>query len=110
LEWATIDSIVKANETVTTLVANSNGTYTYTSEDNTVTIIDIPNSVIENFETIVNGGPVDINGTTYTTIEEYITNLANASVTIEGSDFINVTGSGTTTDPYVVAIQEGAPD
>src|SRR5690554_3484663 len=107
LEWATIESIVQANETVTTLVANTDGTYTYTSEDNTVTIIDIPNAVIENFETIVNGGPVDINGTTYTTIEEYITNLANSSVTIEGSDFITVTGSGTTADPYVVAIEEG---
>src|SRR5690554_2614043 len=110
LEWATIESIVQANETVTTLVANADGTYTYTSEDNTVTIIDIPNSVIENFETIVNGGPVTINGTTYTTIEEYLTQIASSSVTIDGGDMITVTGSGTTADPYVVSIEAGAPD
>ncbi len=41
LEWATIESIVQANETVTTLVNNTDGTYTYTSENGTVTIINI---------------------------------------------------------------------
>src|SRR5690625_485171 len=107
LEWATIESIVQANETVTTLV-ESNGIYTYTSEDGTVTVIDIPASVVENFETIVNDGPVTVNGETFNTVEEYITHIANESVTIGGSDFINVTGSGTAADPYVVAIEEGA--
>src|SRR5690625_3062325 len=107
LEWATIESIVQSNETITTLV-ESNGIYTYTSEDNTVTVIDIPASVVENFETIVNDGPVTVNGETFNTVEEYITHIANESVTIGGSDFINVTGSGTDTDPYVVAINEGA--
>ena len=110
LKVVSSDDIVKANETVTTLVANADGTYTYTSEDNTVTVIDIPNSVIENFETIVNGGPVEINGTTYTTIEEYIEQIASSSVTIEGSDFITVTGTGVATDPYVVTIEEGDDD
>ena len=110
LKVVSSDDIVKANETVTTLVANADGTYTYTSEDATVTIIDIPNSVIENFETIVNGGPVEINGTTYTTIEEYIEQIASASVNIDGGDMITVTGSGTTADPYVVSIEAGAPD
>ena len=107
LEWATIESIVQSNETITTLV-EENGIYTYTSEDGTVTVIDIPASVIENFETIVNDGPVTVNGETFNTVEEYITHIANESVTIGGSDFINVTGSGTTADPYVVAIEEGA--
>src|SRR5690625_4044850 len=107
LEWATIESIVQSNETITTLV-ESNGIYTYTSEDNTVTVIDIPASVVENFETIVNDGPVTVNGETFNTVEEYITHIANESVTIGGSDFINVTGSGTAADPYVVAIEEGA--
>src|SRR5690625_4185728 len=107
LEWVTIESIVQSNETITTLV-ESNGIYTYTSEDNTVTVIDIPASVVENFETIVNDGPVTVNGETFNTVEEYITHIANESVTIGGSDFINVTGSGTAADPYVVAIEEGA--
>ncbi len=46
LEWATTESIVQANETVTTLVNNTDGTYTYTSENGTVTIIDTPTSVV----------------------------------------------------------------
>src|SRR5699024_6613968 len=102
-----IINLIDDNETVTTLVANADGKYTYTSEDGTVTVIDIPASVVENFETIVNDGPVTVNGETFNTVEEYITHIANESVTIGGSDFINVTGSGTDTDPYVVAIIEG---
>src|SRR5690554_630527 len=105
--WATIEDIVQGNETVTTLVDNLDGTYTYTSEDGTVTVIDVPASVVENFETIVNSGPVNINGEDYTTIEEYITYLANTSINLEGSEFISVTGTGTDGDPYVVSIEEG---
>src|SRR5690554_2488665 len=102
LEWATIESIVQANETVTTLIDNLDGTYTYTSEDNTITIIDIPASVVENFETIVNDGPVTVNGDTFNTIEEYIEYIANSSVTIQEGDMITVTGTGTAADPYIV--------
>ncbi|WP_270088638.1 hypothetical protein [Sphingobacterium sp. SYP-B4668] len=108
LEWATIESIVKDNETVTTLVKGTDGKYTYTSEDNTVTVIDIPASVVENFETIVNEGPVTVNGDTFNTIEDYITHLANNVSNISGSDFITVTGTGTAADPYKVSIKEGA--
>src|SRR5690606_13377895 len=89
------------------LVKNTDGTYTYTSEDNTVTIIDIPASVVENFETIVNSGPVEINGDTFTTIEDYITHIANNVSNVEGSDFITVTGDGSTTNPYEITIKEG---
>ncbi len=46
-------TVVKANETVTTLVAGADGTYTYKSEDGTETIINIPNSVITQFENII---------------------------------------------------------
>jgi hypothetical protein len=106
LEWATIESIVKANETVTR-IEEEDGIYTYYNEENAPYIIDIPASVVENFETIVNSGPVEINGDTFTTIEEYIEHIANASVGVDGSDFITVTGSGTTADPYVVAIKGG---
>src|SRR5699024_7288105 len=83
------------------------GTYTYTNEAGDTFVIDVPASVVENFETIVNSGPVEINGETYTTIEEYITYLANTSINLEGSDFISVTGTGTDGDPYVVSIEGG---
>src|SRR5690554_1814555 len=111
--WVNVDNskfetIVKENETVTTLIDNLDGTYTYTSEDNTITIIDIPASVVENFETIVNDGPVTVNGDTFNTIEEYIEYIANSSVTIQEGDMITVTGTGTAADPYIVSIEEGA--
>src|SRR5690606_22886995 len=64
-----IQHLVETNETVTTLVNNDDGTYTYTSEDGTVTVVDVPASVINQFEEIVNGGPVTIDGDTYNTIE-----------------------------------------
>ncbi|SKB75711.1 hypothetical protein SAMN05660226_03025, partial [Parapedobacter luteus] len=52
------EELVQANETVTTLVDNEDGTYTYTSEDGTETIVDVPASVVNQFEEVVNGGPV----------------------------------------------------
>src|SRR5690606_41787497 len=68
--------------TVTTLVNNNDGTYTYTSEDGTVTVVDVPASVINQFEEIVNGGPVTIDGDTYNTIEEYIQHLVETNETV----------------------------
>ncbi|MDN3664364.1 hypothetical protein QWY92_02955 [Algibacter miyuki] len=34
---------------MTTLVDNTDGTYTYTSEDGTETIVDVPGSVVNQF-------------------------------------------------------------
>src|SRR5690606_33873130 len=79
-EWATIESIVQANETVNKIVDNTDGTYTYINEDEEEFVISIPASIVESFETIVNSGPVIVEGETYTTIEEYIEYIANASV------------------------------
>ncbi|WP_143824820.1 hypothetical protein, partial [Myroides sp. N17-2] len=67
----TIKEIVTANETVTTLVKNGDGTYTYTSENNTKTIIDIPSEFVEHFEKIIEQ-PVTVDGRTFTTINDYI--------------------------------------
>ncbi|WP_121965845.1 hypothetical protein [Myroides sp. N17-2] len=64
-------TIVKGNETVTTLLDNKNGTYTYTSENGTKTIVDIPSSVVKQFETIVKQ-PVTVDGRTFTNVDEYI--------------------------------------
>src|SRR5690606_16538039 len=86
-EYTTIEEyiqhIVETNESVTTLVDNADGTYTYTSEDGTVTTVDVPASVVNQFEDIVNSGPVTIDGEEYTTIEEYIQHIVetNESVT-----------------------------
>ncbi|MFB9106132.1 hypothetical protein ACFFU1_14610, partial [Algibacter miyuki] len=77
-----IENIVATNETVTTLVDNTDGTYTYTSEDGTETIVDIPASVVNQFENIVNEGPVTINGETFNTIEEYIENIVTTNETV----------------------------
>src|SRR5690606_9166216 len=77
-----IQHLVETNETVTTLVNNNDGTYTYTSEDGTVTVVDVPASVINQFEEIVNCGPVTIDGNTYNTIEEYIHHLVETNETV----------------------------
>src|SRR5699024_1926632 len=108
LEWVTIEDIVQANETITDITDNGDGTYTYNNEAGDAFIIDVPASVVENFETIVNDGPVTVNGDTFNTVEEYLTHIANESVAIEGSEFIEVSGSGTEGDPYIVSIEGGS--
>src|SRR5690606_5440090 len=47
------EDIVQANETVTTLVNNNDGTYTYTNEAGATVTIDVPADVINNFEEII---------------------------------------------------------
>ena len=71
--------MVTANETVTTLVDNGDGTYTYTSEDGTVTTVDVPADIVNQFEDIVNSGPVTVNGNTYNSIEEYLEYMVTAN-------------------------------
>src|SRR5690606_17510078 len=110
LEWATIADIVQANETVTTLVNNNDGTYTYTSEDGTVTTVDVPSDIVNQFENIVKDGPVTVDGDTYNTIEEYIqhivetndTNTTNASFTIDGTNLV-ITDSDSNTVEVALA-------
>src|SRR5690606_23209142 len=68
LEWATIADIVQANETVTTLVNNNDGTYTYTNEAGATFVIDVPSSVVNQFEEIYNdivNEQITVNGDTY---------------------------------------------
>src|SRR5690554_6251988 len=81
------EEIVQANETVTTLVNNNDGTYTYTNEADVAVIIDVPADVINNIETILGdtnvlnelievlgdtyvGGNVYYDGDTFTYIDE----------------------------------------
>src|SRR5690606_39481754 len=77
-----IQHLVETNETVTTLVNNNDGTYTYTSEDDTVTVVDVHASVINQFEEIVNAGPVTIDGDTYNSSKEYNQRLVEDNKTV----------------------------
>src|SRR5690606_9273303 len=50
---AAFKTIVKANETVTTMTKNADGTYTYKNEAGADVIIDIPASVIQELGDII---------------------------------------------------------
>ena len=84
-----LDQLVKANETVTTLLANTDGTYTYKSENGTETIIDIPASVANNFETIVNNNPEKVKE-----IIEQVAKDVEGNVTYNGTDLVYKDGNG----------------
>src|SRR5690606_16517771 len=75
-------------------------TYTYTSEDGTVTTVDVPSDIVNQFGNIVTDGPVTVDGNTYNTIEEYIegldTNTTNASLTQDGTNLIVTDSEGNT--------------
>src|SRR5690606_13421119 len=65
------EELVQANETVTTLVNNGDGTYTYTNEAGATVTIDVPADVINNFEEIVNNTEV---------LNQLVENLTNTTV------------------------------
>src|SRR5690606_37071305 len=110
LEWATIADIVETNETVTTLVNNNDGLFNYTIEASATCVIDVLSSLVNQFEAIYTLFPYTTlfrSGDTYNSFEEYLSHIANESVNIDGGDMIEVTGTGTAGDPYVVSIAEG---
>src|SRR5690606_32646144 len=86
------------------------GTYTYINEDEEEFVIKIGRATGRGIETILNGGGVVDEGETYAAVAADIEYNDNASVTVEGGDFITVTGDGTSGNPYKVEIKEGAPD
>src|SRR5690606_21554993 len=49
----------------------------------------------------------EVNGDTYNTFEEYLTQIINNNTNFENNDFITVTGDGTAANPYEIAIKEG---
>ena len=109
LEWATIESIVQGNETITR-IEEENGIYTYYNEKDEPFVIDIPSSVVENFENIYNqivNEEITVDGDTYNSFEEYLTTFINNATTFEDNAFIKVEGDGSTSDPYKITIVEG---
>lgn len=85
--WVLLETSGGHADIVTTLVDNKDGTYTYTSEDGTQTVIDIPSDVINQFETILNDQSV----------RTAITNLVKQSggnVYYDGDKFTYITEEG----------------
>src|SRR5690554_4524419 len=93
-----IQDIVQANETVTTIVKNTDGTYTYTNEAGDTVTIDATDNVISNFENIVNNTNVlneliEVLGDTY----------VGGNVNYDGTEFTYIDQAG---DTHVVNIQD----
>ncbi|RNL77946.1 hypothetical protein ED312_20360, partial [Sinomicrobium pectinilyticum] len=80
-----IEELIRLNESVTTLVNNNDGTYTYTNEEGEATLVDVPSDIIEQitnrsgdvYESITNlidqsAGNVSYDGTTqeFTYVDE----------------------------------------
>ncbi|CAA9195296.1 hypothetical protein FLA105534_00583 [Flavobacterium bizetiae] len=86
-----IGAIVKANETVTSLINNGGGSYTYTNEAGTALNIDVVGDVTTNFSTIVNNPAV-------TTIIQDIVNKTEGNVSFDTTtnQFTYVDNSGNT--------------
>ncbi|SFJ87900.1 hypothetical protein, partial [Myroides guanonis] len=83
-----LGALVAAHETITTLVNNNDGTYTYTNEAGVAVKIDVPADVINNFEDIINEGDVQ------TILNEYIIKKVGGNVSYDGNDFYYVDNSG----------------
>src|SRR5690625_3319937 len=64
------------------LADNGDGTYTFDNGNGSPVTIDIPSTVVNQFEEIVQGGPVNIDGDTYNNIEEYFESLIELNETI----------------------------
>src|SRR5699024_2609881 len=58
------------------------GTYTFDNGNGSPVTIDIPATVVNQFEDIVHGGPVNVDGETYNNIEEYFENLIELNETV----------------------------
>ncbi|RAV27759.1 beta strand repeat-containing protein, partial [Sinomicrobium soli] len=76
------DGTVLGTVDKSSLTDNGDGTYTFDSGNGSPVTIDIPASVVNQFDEIVNGGPVEVNGDTYTTVEEYLQYVVNSNETL----------------------------
>src|SRR5699024_9963567 len=87
-----IINLIDSNETVTR-IEEEDGIYTYYNEEDTPFVIDIPSSVVENFENIYNqivNEEITVDGDTYNSFEEYLTTVINNATSFEDNDFIKV--------------------
>lgn len=86
-------AIVKANETVTTMTANTDGTYTYKNEAGADVIVNIPTSVIQNLDTIIKA-TTTFAGSTSTTLVQYIQEMIDDSDLPAGTVTATIDGTG----------------
>ncbi len=77
-------TIVKANETVTTMTLNADGTYTYRNEAGADVVVNIPASVIQELGDIIEA-TTTFNNSSATTLVEYIQNMINNTDLPEGT-------------------------
>ncbi|WCM41296.1 hypothetical protein MG290_10040 [Flavobacterium sp. CBA20B-1] len=94
--WVTVpntafSAIVKSNETITTLTAGANGTYTYKNEAGVDVTINIPTAVVENLDTIINAS-TSFSGSTSTTLVQYIQEMIDNTDLPEGIVTASITG------------------
>src|SRR5690554_765838 len=119
-----IQDIVQANETVTTIVKNTDGTYTYTNEAGDTVTIDATDNVISNFENIVNntnvlnelievlgdtyvGGNVYYDGTQFTYIDQAgDTNTINLQEIITNEVVNNIVNQGDIYDEIINILEQ----
>src|SRR5690606_40356471 len=64
-------TVVTFDANTTAMVDNGDGTYTFTNANGDTITIDSVGDIINNFEDFVTNTPVTVDGTTYTSVEEY---------------------------------------
>ncbi len=81
-----INEIVKANETVTTLTNNQDGSYTYINEKGVEVTLNVPAEIISNFQQIIEHTAIK------NILDNYLANVVG-NVTYDGIDFHYVDAS-----------------
>src|SRR5690606_5031792 len=85
-------SVVTFDANTTAMVDNGDGTYTFTNANGDTITIDSVGDIINNFEDFVTNNPVTVDGTTYTSVEEYFETIVTSN-----SDALVDNGDGTFT-------------
>src|SRR5690606_41140042 len=85
-------TVVTFDANTTAMVDSGDGTYTFTNANGDMITIDSVGDIINNFEEFVTNSPVTVDGTTYTSVEEYFETIVTTN-----SDPLGDNGDGTFT-------------
>src|SRR5690606_10814734 len=97
-------TVVTFDANTTAMVDNGDGTYTFTNANGDTITIDSVGDIINNFEDFVTNNPVTVDGTTYTSVEEYLETIvtSNSDALVDNGDgtytFTNANGDTITID------------
>src|SRR5690606_35031660 len=72
-------TVVTFDANTTAMVDNGDGTYTFTNANGDTITIDSVGDIINNFEEFVTNSPVTVDGTTYTSVEEYFETIVTSN-------------------------------